>query len=112
MENEIERIALTYLGRKYEPGFRCLDFVRCVYAEAGLTVFPVTRNVRPEELANPPVGHVLFLKHRQASKERRCTHAVIIISGGRCIHNSYYFGKKVVVTPLDQILSLYEVAQC
>lgn len=109
MENEIERIALKYLGRAYESRFRCLDFVRAVYAEMGMTIPPVRLNVKPVDLTNPPVGHVLFLRHKQAARKEGYTHVAIIISGHRCIHNSYYFGKKVVITPLDELLACYEV---
>lgn len=110
MENEIERIALTYLGRKYESGFRCMDFVRRVYAEAGMTVPPVRLNVKPAGLADPPVGHVLFLRHKQATGTKRYSHVAIVISGRRCIHNSYHLGGRVVITPLDELLTLYNLA--
>lgn len=56
MENEIERIALKYLGRAYKSGFRCLDFVRLVYAEVGMTIPPVRLNIKSADLASPPNG--------------------------------------------------------
>ena len=109
MENGIEQVALKYLGRKYEKGFRCMDFVRLVYKEVGMTLPPVALNVKPADISDPPVGHVLFLRHIYAPSKIGYTHVGIIISGRRCIHNSYYFGGKVVVTPLDELLQWYKV---
>jgi cell wall-associated NlpC family hydrolase len=105
----IEKIALTYRDVPYTNTFNCLDFVRAVYARAGLTAPPSKLNIVHEQLADPPVGYVIFLRHKQASAERKATHVGIIISSRRVIHCSFYFGKKVVITDIDELLKTYDL---
>ena len=101
----IEKIALRYLGRKYRSRFRCQDFVCAVYREVGISVPTRRHNVTREQLKNPPLGYVIYLKHKR-EREKPSTHMGIIVSGKRCIHNSYYFGKWVVITPLEELFKV------
>ena len=105
----IEGFALSYLGCKYEAGiFNCKDFVQAVYRDVGIAYPPLSLNVSKDELLNPPIGHVLFLKHKEST--RQVSHVGIVISGRRCIHNSRYFGGQVVVTPLEELFKIYDLS--
>lgn len=100
--------ARTYLGRDYTRSFNCLDFVREVYRAHGLTVPPPFLNLRPEDLSDPSPGYVLYLRHKTFSGDG-WTHVAIIASSESCIHCSYYFGRKVVITSIADMLSMYNV---
>ena len=109
---QIEEVALSYLGREYRIDFNCRDFVEMVYSQVGMPM-PLRRlNITREELENPPVGHIIFLRHKGAPRHKVSTHVGIIISGKRCIHNSYYFGKQVVVTSFEELFKVYDLAIC
>lgn len=107
----IEEIAITYLNAPYTKSFSCVTFVREVYRRAGLTVPPSSLNITLEQLKDPPIGYVIFLRHRSVGEgEMRVTHVGIIISGKRVIHCSFFFGKKVVITNVDALLEVYDLA--
>jgi hypothetical protein len=108
----IEREARRYLGKKYDrTSFNCLTFVRAVYAKVGLKPPPLRLNVSAAQLLDPPTGFVLYLKRRGSASRKPITHAVIILDKRTCIHCSYYFGGKVVISTLDEILKEYDVAK-
>ncbi|MDO8469535.1 MAG: hypothetical protein Q7S84_00760 [bacterium] len=107
---QIEAEATRHLGTPYTRDFNCMTFVRTMYRAVELTLPPVAANVRFMELADPPIGHILYLRHKESSVRRSYTHAAIILPGRRCIHCSYYFGGKVVVSELDELLKTYDVA--
>lgn len=120
-QNQVEtilQVALSCINRPYEQGFRCVDFVRYVYHVAGIEIPPLTPgpppqefNIKKEELDNPPMGHLIFLLDRDdPRKERAWTHIAIVLFDGLCIHNSLFFGKKVVVSPLKEMYKKYDFA--
>jgi hypothetical protein len=102
--------AIGFLGRPYEEGFKCTDFIREAYRHAGLTLPPPHMNLSLRDLDDPPIGYVLYLKHKEHGGSRRLTHAVILLPDRMCIHSSYFFGMKVVTTALDDVLAVYEIA--
>ena len=107
--NGIIASARRYLGRPYQEDFTCLDFVRAVYAEHGLSVPPASLNLDAADLADPPIGFVLYLRRKAYIGTRTWTHMVLIASATECIHCSRFFGGKVVLTPLRHIRAIYEV---
>lgn len=86
-----------------------MDFVREVYLKNQLTLPPLSLNLTPEELLNPPIGHILYLRHKQASPGRNFTHAALILPERKAIHASYYFGMCVVITDLDELMKIYDL---
>lgn len=106
----VEDVALIYLGTPYTDTFNCLDFVRAVYKRVGLTTPPSNLNVIHDQLSSPPIGYVIFLRHKQATAERKVTHVGIVISGRRVVHCSFYFGRRVVITDLDELLKMYDLS--
>lgn len=102
--------ALQYLGRAYTSTFTCIDFVREVYLAHGWTIPPPTLNIRADQLLdNPPIGFVLYLRLKTSGHTEGWTHIAIVISADTCIHCSYFFGKRVVLTPTAKLLALYDV---
>lgn len=103
--------ARRYLGTRYnETSFKCVDFIRAVYREHGFTVPPFERNLREDDLTNPPPGHVLYLKHKETTIPCRWNHAVLVMSADECIHCAYFLGERVVITPMRELLAHYNVA--
>jgi hypothetical protein len=108
--------ALAYLDRSYEEGFTCLDFARTIYKTIGIEIpklwagEPPPRwfNVDSEELAEPPIGHIVFLRRKQTKAERCWTHVVIVLPERRCIHCSHFFGGKVCISSLEKVFALYD----
>lgn len=107
---QIVAVARTFLDRPYTKDFRCMDFVREVYRRVGLTLPPIERNLTVDDLKNPPVGFVLYLLHKENTFDRKYSHVAIILPGRTCIHMSYYFGGRVVITDLDTFLEIYHLA--
>lgn len=115
-EAEIKKIistALSYLGHKYENGFDCIGFVRSVYRHIGIDIPlilgtsspPEEFNIMEDQLCNPPIGHIIFLKDRyDPRKERVWTHVVIVLSDNRCIHSSIFYGERVSISDLREIM--------
>ena len=110
---KIISVALSYLGHKYEHGFDCIGFVRNVYKHAGIdiplisgTTFPPEEfNIMEDQLSNPPIGHLIFLKDRyDPRKERVWTHVVLTLSENECIHSSIFYGEKVSISNLQEIM--------
>ena len=116
---KITEIAQSYIGKPYLPNqFECADFVREVYKRIGIEVPllaksapPVEFNITTEQLAEPPIGHLMFLKNPKDRRQRSWTHVVIILSRKTCIHCSFFFGKKVVVSTFEEIFQRYEFAE-
>lgn len=115
-EAEIKKIilvAFSYLGHKYENGFDCIGFVRSVYRHIGIDVPlisgtippPKEFNITEDQLCNPPIGHTIFLKDRyDPRKERVWTHVVIVLPNSQCIHSSIFYGEKVSISDLREIM--------
>jgi len=117
--NQIETIlqtAISYIGHPYSAEFCCVDFVRKVYDSVGIKIPklrsyspPAEFNIKKEDLAHPPVGHLMFLKDRSDPRQDRAwTHVVIIMPDLLCIHCSLFFGEKVVISPLLDIFKKYD----
>lgn len=106
----IVETALRYLGRPYDrENFKCFHFVREVYTLLGLKPPPLSENLTVEQMLDPPIGHLLYLKHKEDTKQRRWSHVAIVISKEEVIHNSLWFGEKVVISKLSEILELYTI---
>lgn len=111
----IVTFATSYLGQRYHPGFTCVDFVREVYRGIGITIpelspeAPPSRfNLSPDDIGDPPIGHLLFLRNKQEKRDRRWSHIVIVLPDRECIHCSYFTGQ-VTRSTLPDILSRYEI---
>jgi cell wall-associated NlpC family hydrolase len=110
---QIVNESFKYLDVSYDPlNFNCLDFVRKVYSKFGIDpppwkLNPSLLNLRYDEV---PVGYVIYLKHREDSMNRNFTHAAIFIGNQKFIHCSYYFGNKVVISEMDELLKIYDIA--
>jgi hypothetical protein len=105
--------ACELLNAPYDSrSFNCLHFVRVVYAEMNLSLPPLRMNPGLDNLrsGSVPSGYILYLKHKRDDTDRRFTHAAIVMENKKVIHCSYYFGEKVVISDIDEILSLYELA--
>ena len=121
-DSEVEKvivIAKSYIGRKREPGFKCVEFVCQVYEEAGITVPRLIPTEFPpqdfcltkDELTDPPAGRPLFLYNKNDWRPRKWTHLVITLPNHEVVHCSYFFGKKVVITSLEKILEKYDFVE-
>jgi len=107
---QIVKIALSCLGQPYRDIFKCTDFVRQAYNQVGLTIPPPTLNLKLDDMHSPPIGFVLYLKRKASQVDRRVTHAVLILPERKCIHASYYLGITIVITELDELLKMYDLA--
>jgi hypothetical protein len=111
--------ATSYLNHPYSKEFDCVKFVRKVYQTSGIIIPkldpsppPLEFNIQKEQLKNPPIGHIMFLKDREDPRKHRAwTHIVIINSKKSCIHCSLFFGRKVVITPLEEIFKKYDFVE-
>jgi len=109
--------ALMYLGTPYEkPGFTCVDFARAVYREVGIELPvlgpmspPKDFNITKDQLDEPPVGHLIFLKDKSTKKERNWTHVAILIPGKRCVHCARPPGK-ILISSLKEIFESCDFA--
>ncbi len=106
----VVKIALSYLGTHRSQTFKCVDFVRKVYKEIGVVIPrllssspPKEFNITREDLAKPPVGHLIFLKDRNDSRNREWTHVAIILPDNYCIHCSFFYGEKVIIFSLKDL---------
>ena len=111
--------ALSFLGLPYSENFRCLDFVRTVFRQMNMNIPilhpnlspPSDWNISETDINNPPPGHIMFLiDPNDSRKERAWTHAVIIVNPKDCIHCSIFFGREVIISPLDKIFEKYKFA--
>lgn len=114
---KVVSVALSYLGRSRQKIFCCADFVRAVYRSIGIEIPllassapPSEFNIKAEDLQNPPIGHLMFLRDRKDRRSRAWTHVAILLPHGRCIHCSYFFGRKVTISTLDEIFECYDFA--
>ncbi len=117
-----ERIIIeshNYLGFEFNyEKFNCVHFAREVYRCVGITLPLLDRkgfppkdfHLSPEEFGNMPTGHCAFFKRKACSSGRIWTHVAIIVSSTELIHCSRYFGCKVVITPRDMFLEIYDLA--
>lgn len=111
--DDITKKARELLDTPYNSlSFNCLHFVRAVYTEVNLSLPPLKMNPGLDDLRSGlvPPGHVLYLRHKRDDTKRRFTHAAIVMEDKKIIHCSYYFGEKVVISDIDEILSLYDLA--
>ncbi|HEY0220630.1 MAG TPA: NlpC/P60 family protein [Candidatus Paceibacterota bacterium] len=112
----IVREAKSYLGHKYRPGFKCIDYVRKVYQTAGINIGilgpnspPAELNIEKEKLQSPPTGSLIFLRNKTEKRERAWSHLVIVLSNDECIHCSLFIGE-VVTSSFEEIFRKYEFA--
>lgn len=116
---EITKSALSYLGRPYSKDWRCVDFVRAVYQDAGMNIPPLMDyapppefNIATEQLIEPPTGCLMFLKDRNDPRKKRAwTHVVIVLTTNTCIHCSIFYGNKVVISTFEEIFLRYDFVE-
>jgi cell wall-associated NlpC family hydrolase len=110
--------AANCIGQKISSeGFQCLNFARNIYRLANVEI-PVLStqpppdhlNIRPEELLNPPPGHLIFLKSRSYEGGRAWTHVAILGAAHDCYHWSRSNGGRVVRSALADLFQEYEFA--
>jgi cell wall-associated NlpC family hydrolase len=111
--------AISNLGKPYSKDFDCVRFVRLVYEKAGIKI-PLLKshlppnewNISREQICDPPVGRLIFLKDPyDPRKNRSWTHVVIILTKQSCIHCSLFFGRRVVISTIGEILERYNFAE-
>ena len=115
----VTEIAQSYVGIPYIPyQFECVDFVREVYRHVGIEIPllpksapPAEFNINAEQLAEPPIGYLMFLKNPKDRRLRAWTHVAIILSKETCVHCSYYFGKRVVISTFEEVFQKYEFVE-
>ncbi len=105
--------ALSHLDRIQGDDFKCVDFVREVYAACGITIPKISPTLAPprkfnttiDKLKNPPIGIIVFLKDRFDLRiNRTWTHLIISIGNGECVHCSKFYGGKVTISNIQEIL--------
>lgn len=117
--SKITKSALSYLDRPYFKDWRCVDFVRAVYQNAGINIPllmdyapPPEFNISSEQLNEPPTGYLMFLRDRNDPRKSRVwTHVVIVLTPATCIHCSIFYGNKVVISSFDDIFLRYDFAE-
>lgn len=111
-KREIIKTAISYIGKPYSKEFDCIQFVRVVYEFVGIHIPKIPKlgsppsefNICKKQLNDIPVGHIVFLRDRHdPRKERSWTHVVIALNNRFCIHNSVFYGSKVVVSDFEKI---------
>ena len=115
---KIVGIAMSHLGRGREEGFRCVDFVREVFRSIDIEIPPLSSgfppkefNIAKEDLVNLPLGEIIFFRNLKDQRGRKWTHVAIAVSSDECIHCSYFFGEKVVVSNINDMLARYEFVE-
>lgn len=112
--------AQNYIGRSFNYSkFNCVHFVREVYRTAGITLPilsptdypPLDFYLSENELALMPIGHAVFFKRRAAATRRIWTHIAIVYSTNEFIHCSRYVGYGVGTVTVEQMFSIYQLAQ-
>lgn len=110
----ILKIGLVEIGKRYEPGYKCEDFVRDIYRKTEVSIYfndhPILsfEDILKEEF----IGYLCFLKHKKYVQELyRFTHVGIIFPDHHLLHYSRYFGepnvRKVYLTPFPRIFEVY-----
>lgn len=111
----ILEIASSLIHTPRTKTFKCADFVRLVYRNAvDRSPPPLSHNLTYNDLEQNRrdgsfVGYVIYLKRKSKKSNRAWSHIVILFDKENVIHNSYYFGRCVTLTPIDEILSIYDV---
>ena len=111
--------SISHIGRPYSNDFDCVKFIRIVYEKAGIEIPllkshlpPKELNISKEQITNPPVGHLMFLKDPcDPRKHRSWTHIVIILTKQSCVHCSLFFGRKVVISTFREIFERYNFVE-
>ncbi len=118
LSNLIITTAYKYLGYPYNrKEFNCVHFVRRTYESLGIYIPSLSGSHHPpseyhlsaDEFDRMPIGHCVFFKRLQSRSERIWTHVAIVISPDELIHCSEFLGSRVVVTPVTDFLSFYEL---
>ncbi len=102
---QLVEFAKSFVGKDYSYlDFNCAHFIRMVYGKFNI---PILVNATIEPIVNfndsSEVGKMVLLKHRKYQSR----HMAIYIGENQVIHNSFYFGKKVVVSNLGDVLKVY-----
>lgn len=114
-KSQIIDFANSEIGRKYQTGFKCAEFVRMVYSRAGIEcVFDEHPVLTLEDIYKEEfVGYLCFLKNKKYQPQSlyRYTHVGIIAPDHGLIHYSRYFGepnvREVFRTPMEEIFKVY-----
>ena len=109
----IEARALQDLGKPRHKDYRCMEYVKEIHGAFGLPLPPLELSVRKNQMDDPPIGYAMYLlvRNPKLQKGRKWSHVGLIISGHRLIHNSYYMGMAVVVTPFKDIFEQYHLVE-
>lgn len=98
--------ALSMLGARYQKrNFNCRDFVHCVYRKS--EVVHGKEIVRYKTIQDIPVACVILLAKK--GYEGKWSHMAIKLPCGFAIHNSYFYGKKVVISRIGTLLDDYDL---
>ncbi len=118
LSTSIVTTACTYLNHPFDyEKFNCVHFVISVYENVGISVPRLSRNGYPltdfhlfsDEFAVMPIGHSVFFKRKTKVSTRIWSHVAIVVSPYELIHCSRYFGGKVVITPKEDFLGVYDL---
>lgn len=118
VSRRIITVAQGYLNRSFDyHNFNCIHFVREVYGLVGITLPLINREGLPPakfhlseiEFRKMLLGHSVFFRRKSSMSPRLWTHVAIIFSESELIHCSLFFGKKVVVTSVDEFFKIYSL---
>lgn len=108
---EIIRIGKKYLNKPYDrENFNCWHFVKAVYDEADIQI-PMLHEFS-NKISEENIGYVIYLNHKEKKEDdhRKWTHCGILLPENYFLHCSEYIENKVTVTPLSEILNIYNLA--
>ena len=115
LARQIVNSACRYVHTRYDwNNFNCVHFVREVYANVGISLPKLKKELLPpdkfhlsaEEFDAMPIGHSVFFKRILNPLPRSWTHIAIIISSTEFIHCSRRLGM-VAITPRVEFLETY-----
>ncbi len=105
--------AKTFLGEPYSyRNFNCWHFIGTVYAECGVSM-PRGTPIKPIiDFSDPnTIGELVFLRRKTDTRKLSHTHIAIYIGDGRVIHCTFYLGKAVVISTLEDIFAVYDIVE-
>ncbi len=108
-QERVMKVARSLIETQYDRAdFNCRHFVEKVFKDAELEI----SYVRFEEygsLNEQHMGQVLLLVRRSVKHLRPISHMGIFSDHG-LLHCSYYFGRAVVETSLEELFEVYDLS--